>query len=74
MKSYFSKTPTLVTHGLDDFRVPYAESLQLFTALQMRNIPSRLVTIPGEGHVIGAPQNNIRWWKEIHRWLVEYLD
>jgi dipeptidyl aminopeptidase/acylaminoacyl peptidase len=67
------KTPTLVTHGLMDFRVPYAESLQLFTALQRQGIPSRLVTFPDEGHVIGGPQNNVRWWKEIHRWLKKYL-
>ena len=68
------KTPTLVTHGLNDYRVPYGESLQLFTALQMRGIPSRLVSIPGEGHVITGIQNNIRWWKEMHCWLATYLN
>jgi len=68
------KTPTLVTHGELDFRVPFAESLQLFTALQRQGIPSRLVVFPDEGHVISIPQNNVRWWKEIHRWLAEYLN
>lgn len=67
------KTPTLVTHGERDYRVPFAESLQLFTALQRQGIPSRLVVFPDEGHVIGRPQNNVRWWKEIHRWLARYL-
>jgi dipeptidyl aminopeptidase/acylaminoacyl peptidase len=67
------KTPTLVTHGERDYRVPFAESLQLFTALQRQGVPSRLVVFPGEGHVIYAPQNNIRWWREIHRWLERYL-
>jgi len=68
------KTPTLVTHGELDYRVPFAESLQLFTALQKHGIPSRLVVFPDEGHVISAPQNNVRWWKEIHLWLEKYLE
>lgn len=67
------KTPTLVTHGELDYRVPFAESLQLFTALQRQGIPSRLVVFPDEGHVISKPQNNVRWWKEIHIWLEKYL-
>jgi len=62
-----------VTHGIKDYRVPYTESLQLFTALQRQGIPSRLVIFPDEGHVISKPQNNVRWWKEIHRWLGKYL-
>jgi dipeptidyl aminopeptidase/acylaminoacyl peptidase len=67
------KTPTLVTHGEKDYRVPFAESLQLFTALQRQGIESRLVVFPDEGHVISGLQNNVRWWKEIHRWLAKYL-
>ncbi|MBN2432497.1 MAG: S9 family peptidase [Acidobacteria bacterium] len=67
------RTPTLITHGQLDFRVPVTESLQLFTALQLQGIPSRLLYFPDEGHVISTPQNNVRWWKEIHRWLAMYL-
>lgn len=67
------RTPTLVTHGELDYRVPFTESLQLFTALQRQGVPSRLVVFPDEGHVISKPQNNVRWWKEIHLWLEKYL-
>ncbi len=67
------KTPTLVTHGELDYRVPLAESFQLFTALHRQKIPSRLVVFPDEGHVISGLQNNVRWWREIHLWLAEYL-
>ena len=67
------KTPTLITHGLRDYRVPFAESQQLFTALQTQGIDSRLVVFPDEGHVLAGPQNNVRWWREIHRWLARYL-
>jgi len=67
------KTPTLVTHGELDYRVPLTESFQLFTALQRQGIPSRLVVFPDEGHVISVPQNNVRWWREIYLWLEKYL-
>jgi dipeptidyl aminopeptidase/acylaminoacyl peptidase len=67
------KTPTLVTHGELDYRVPFAESLQLFTALQRNEIPSNLIVFHDEGHVINGLQNNLRWWKEIHRWFETYL-
>jgi len=67
------RTPTLVIHCEQDYRVLYSESLQLFTALQRQGIPSRLVIFPDEGHVIKGHQNNVRWWKEMHRWLHMYL-
>ncbi len=66
-------TPTLVTHGLNDFRVPFAESLQLFTALRRQGVDSRLVVFPDDAHVIYKSQNNVRWWKEIHLWFEKYL-
>ncbi|MBL8144560.1 MAG: S9 family peptidase [Acidobacteria bacterium] len=44
------KTPMLVLTGERDYRVPYTESLQLFTALQRQGIPSRLIVFPNAGH------------------------
>src|SRR5262249_19725393 len=35
-------TPTLVIHGEKDYRLPYGQGLQLFTALQLRGVPSKL--------------------------------
>jgi dipeptidyl aminopeptidase/acylaminoacyl peptidase len=67
------KTPTLVLHGELDYRVPYTEGLQLFTALQRRNVPSRLVVFPDEGHWIQKPQNQRLWWNETLGWLDRYL-
>ena len=43
-------TPTLVITGERDFRVPYAQSLELFTALRRRDVPARLVVFPDDGH------------------------
>ncbi len=42
-------TPTLVITGELDFRVPYTQSLELFTALQMQKVPSKLLVFPGRG-------------------------
>jgi dipeptidyl aminopeptidase/acylaminoacyl peptidase len=67
------KTPTLVTGGELDYRVPYTEDLSMFTALQRMNVPSRLVVFPDEGHWIGKPQNQRLWWGEVQGWLEKYL-
>ncbi|MBX3562169.1 MAG: S9 family peptidase [Sphingomonas sp.] len=67
------QTPTLVIHGELDFRIPYSQSLGIFTALQRRNIPSRLVVYPDENHWILRPQNSIQWYREVHGWLERWL-
>jgi acetyl esterase/lipase len=66
------QTPSLVVTGELDYRVPYTQSLQYFTALRRRNIPARLVVYPGAGHWPAwhemAFYNNahLDWF---HRWL-----
>ncbi len=65
-------TPTLVVHGEMDYRVPYTEGLSLFTALQRRGVPSRLVVFPDEGHWIAKPQNQRLWWREVNDWITHY--
>ncbi len=44
------KTPTLVVTGERDYRVPYTQSLDLFTALRRQDVPARLVVFPNDGH------------------------
>ena len=67
------RTPTLVIHGELDFRVPYTQSLQLFTALQLQNVPSKLMIFPDEGHWILKPQNSIQWYKTFIDWLNSWV-
>lgn len=66
-------TPMLVIHGENDFRVPYTQGLQLFTALQLRGVDSRLLYFPDEDHFVRKPQNARLWWKTVHEWLGRYL-
>ncbi|HEY8561539.1 MAG TPA: S9 family peptidase [Pyrinomonadaceae bacterium] len=67
------KTPTLVTAGELDYRVPVDQSLQLFTALQLNGTPSKLVIIPDEGHWILKPQNSEFWYGQVSDWLNKHL-
>lgn len=66
-------TPTLVTAGELDYRVPYTESLQLFTALQRKGVESKLVLFPDEGHWILKPQNSQFWYKTVLDWFDKQL-
>jgi dipeptidyl aminopeptidase/acylaminoacyl peptidase len=74
--SYFVKdfkTPTLVMHGEQDFRVPVDQGIQLFTALQLQKVPSKLVLFPDEGHWILKPQNSVLWYNQFLEWIGEWL-
>ncbi len=67
------KTPLLVIHGEKDFRVPYTQGLQLFTALQRQGVDSKLLFFPDEDHFVRKPQNARLWWKTVHEWIAEYI-
>jgi dipeptidyl aminopeptidase/acylaminoacyl peptidase len=44
------QTPTLVVVGSEDYRTPVSESEQYYTALQLRDVPTALVKVPGASH------------------------
>ena len=67
------KTPTLVVAGERDYRVPYTQSLEFFTALQRQGVPSKLLLFPDEGHWVLKPQNSQLWYKTFLDWLAEYV-
>jgi dipeptidyl aminopeptidase/acylaminoacyl peptidase len=62
-------TPALVIHGEKDFRVPYTQGLAIFTALQRKSIPSKLLVFPDENHWILKPANSVQWHEEVLSWL-----
>jgi dipeptidyl aminopeptidase/acylaminoacyl peptidase len=66
-------TPTLVVTGELDFRVPYTQSLELFTALEMQKVPSKLVVFPDEGHWVLKPQNSILWYRTFIDWMDSWV-
>jgi dipeptidyl aminopeptidase/acylaminoacyl peptidase len=67
------KTPMLIITGERDFRVPYTQSLELFTALRRQGVPAKLVVFPDEGHLVLKPENSAFWYKMFLGWLAAYL-
>ena len=67
------KTPNLIIHNELDFRVPIDQGIALFTTLQRKGVPSKLLMFPDEGHWVLKPQNSELWHKTIFEWLEGYL-
>ena len=65
------KTPTLVVHGQQDFRLDVSEGFQLFTALQRQGIKSKMLYFPDEFHLVAKPQNSELWYKTVLDWIDE---
>jgi len=68
------RTPTLVIHGQQDHRVPVEQGMQLFTALQMKSIPSKFLYFPDEGHWVLKPRNSVHWYQSVLEWLEEWRE
>jgi dipeptidyl aminopeptidase/acylaminoacyl peptidase len=67
------RTPTLVIAGEQDYRVPYTQSLEFYSALQRQAVPSKLIVFPDEGHWILKPQNSAFWYQQVLGWLATHL-
>ena len=66
-------TPIMIITGLKDYRIPYTQSLEAFTAARLQGIPARLVAFEEEGHQVFQPQNSMVWNREFFGWLDKYL-
>jgi dipeptidyl aminopeptidase/acylaminoacyl peptidase len=67
------KTPTLITQGEIDFRVPVSESMTTFKLLQRLRVPARFVIFPDEGHWILKGPNSRKHMEEVMAWFQKYL-
>jgi len=67
------KTPMLVIHGQNDYRVVVTQGISTFTALQRRGIPSRLLYFPDENHWVLQPHNSILWHETVIGWLDQWV-
>ena len=67
------KTPTLVVHGQLDYRLDVSEGFQLFTTLQLRKVPSKMLYFPDEGHWVLKPQNSQLWYKTVGEWVDQWV-
>lgn len=62
-------TPTLFQHGIADERVPFTQSLELYTALSRLGVTTRLAVYPRSGHDVTEPSlirdlmvRNLEWF------------
>ena len=67
------KSPMLIVHGEQDFRIPVEQGIATFTALQRRGIESRLLVFPNENHWVLKPNNSLLWHKTVFDWLDQHL-
>ena len=65
------KTPVLIQHGEQDFRVPYSQAQEFYQALKDRRVPVEFVSYPRQGHGITEPrllkdamQRNVDWFNK----------
>ncbi len=67
------KTPCLVITGELDFRVPYTQSLEFFTALQKQGVPSRLIVFKYDGHWPSYIRSMPVYYNAHLEWFHKYL-
>ena len=65
-------TPTLVIHGVNDYRVPDQNGLAYYNTLLARGVPTRLVWFPDENHWVLKPRNSRLWYGEFFGWLATH--
>ncbi len=63
------RTPTLVVHGAQDYRVPDCNGLAYYNTLKALGVDARLLWFPDENHWVLKPQNSRQWYGEFLAWL-----
>lgn len=69
-------TPTLFVHSDEDYRCFEIEAMQMYSALQLHGVPTRMCLFHGENHNLsrsGKPRHRIRRLREITDWFAKYL-
>lgn len=67
------RTPTLITIGGADRRVPTSQAHEMHKALVRGSVPSQMLIFPGEGHVLGKPSHRRTKVEAELMWLDHYV-
>jgi dipeptidyl aminopeptidase/acylaminoacyl peptidase len=67
------KTPTLMTHGAEDVRVPLSQGREFYFSLKTLGVPTGLVIYPGERHGISRPVHQVDRLRRTLEWFARYL-
>lgn len=66
-------TPTLILHGENDERVHPEQSLELYTALRLKGVPTRYVLYPREPHGLNERAHRLDAARRVLEWFGEHL-
>jgi len=64
---------TLFVHGAEDYRVPLAGALQLYTCLKKQSVPTKMIIYEGMAHSISGHWNGVHRMMHELRWWDTYL-
>ena len=67
------RVPLLIAQGANDPRVKQAESEQIVAALRRNGIPHEYLLFPDEGHGFARPENRLRFYAAVERFLALHL-
>jgi len=68
-----ARTPTLIVHGEADTRVHPEQSVELYTALRLKGVPTRLVLYPREPHGLDERAHQLDFIERTADWFRTHL-
>jgi dipeptidyl aminopeptidase/acylaminoacyl peptidase len=67
------KTPMLIIHGGNDYRVDPSQGFAMFQVLQAKHVPSKLLFFEEENHWVLKPADSILWYHTVLEWLDQWV-
>ncbi|HTC52668.1 MAG TPA: S9 family peptidase [Steroidobacteraceae bacterium] len=67
------RTPMLIIHGANDYRVDQSSGLAMFQLLQALHVPSKLLYFENENHWVLKPADDILWYHTVLDWLDQWV-
>jgi len=74
--AHLIKTPLLIIHSENDYRVPISQAEELFSILKRNNVEVEFIRYPEEGHELsrsGLPLHRVDRYNRIIDWFNKYL-
>ena len=67
------RTPMLIIHGGNDYRVDPSQGLSMFQVLQAKHIPSKLLYFETENHWVRKPADSVLWYHTVLDWIEQWV-
>ena len=67
------QTPTLISLGLKDLRVPPSQGKEWYFTLRSRGVPTELLIYPDDNHSLSGPATEADHWIRIMEWFDQHL-